>query len=77
MKSFNEFYISTERIFWAVNFAIAIMIVLLIGFTFNFGINEIFIQLGIAIAMTFLLVWILGGYKKIKSNYLERKANRK
>ncbi len=77
MKSFNEFYISSERIFWTVNFAFAIMIVLLIGFTFNFGINEIFIQLGIAIAMTFLLVWILGGYKKIKSNYLARKANKK
>jgi hypothetical protein len=77
MKSFNEFYIRSERIFWAVNFAFAIMIVLLIGFTFNFGINEIFIQLGIAIAMTFLLVWILGGYKKIKSNYLERKSNRR
>lgn len=72
MKKFNEFYISSDRIFWAVNFATAILVVLLIGFLFDFEANEILIQMAIAIAMTFVLVWVLGGYNLIKSNYLKR-----
>ena len=72
MKKFNEFYISSNRIFWAVNFATAILVVLLIGFLFDFEANEILIQMAIAIAMTFVLVWVLGGYNLIKSNYLKR-----
>ena len=74
MKSFNDFYISTERIFWAINVASVILIVLLIGFIFNFELREILIQLGLGITTTFVLVWILGGYNKIKNDYIQRQT---
>lgn len=72
MKKFNDFYISSNRIFWAINFGTAILIVILIGFLFNFKLNEILIQMAIAIVMTFLLIWILGGYSQIRLNYIKR-----
>lgn len=76
MKNFNEFYISSIRIFWAVNFSFAFLVVFLIGFLFDFEIREILIQLVISIIMTFVMTWVLGGYHKIKSTYLERKKNK-
>jgi hypothetical protein len=72
MKAFNEFYLSSKRIFWAVNFGFAIAVILLIGFSFNFPLREILIQLGIGIVMTFVLAWICGGYNQIRQNYLRR-----
>lgn len=72
IKKFNDFYISSNRIFWAINFGTAILIVILIGFLFNFKLNEILIQMAIAIVMTFLLIWILGGYSQIRLNYIKR-----
>ena len=72
MTKFNEFYISSSRIFWTINFTFSILVVLIIGFLFDFEIGEILIQMLIGIIMTFVLIWILGGYNKIKSKYLER-----
>lgn len=72
MKKFNEFYISSALIFFAINFATAILVVLLIGFIFDFNLNEILIQMAIAEVMTLILIWILGGYKQISLNYKKR-----
>jgi len=76
MKSFNGFYISSGRVFWTVNFAFSILIVLFIGFVFNFEAREILIQLLIAISMTVVLIRLLGGFKKIKRDYLKRQLKR-
>ncbi len=72
MKTFNEFYLSSKRIFWAVNFGFAIAVILLIGFSFNFPPEEILIQLGIGVILTFVSVWVFGGYNQIRQNYLRR-----
>lgn len=77
MKTFNQFYISSSRVFWAINLAFATLVVLLIGFVFSFEAREILIQLLIAVAMTFVVVWILGGFKKIKENYIKREVSMK
>lgn len=72
MKNFNGFFISSKRIFWMVNFSFCIAVILLIGFVFQFDATEMLIQLSIGISMTFLLIWILGGYSRIRQNYLQR-----
>jgi|GEM_PF-2332909 len=77
MSTFNQFYISSSRVFWAINFAFAILVVLLIGFVFNFEAREILIQLLIAIVMTIALIRFLGGFKKIKAGYLKRQMKKK
>jgi hypothetical protein len=69
MKRFNKLWLSTQRIFWAINIGFAILSAILAGFIFNFDLHEIWIQMGISISMLFPLVWIVGGYKKLKSTY--------
>ena len=72
MKKWNEFYLSTVRIFWMVNLGFCIALVLLFNFIADSDVNEILLQCGIALVMTFVLVWILGGYKKIRADYQKR-----
>ena len=77
MKSIIDFYFSPGRVFWAINFAEITLVVLLIGFIFQFERSEILIQLGIGIITTFVLVWILGGYKKLKQDYIKRQSQQR
>ena len=76
MNNFKEICFSSKRIFWTLNFAIDIFVVLAIGFLFKFEINEIFIQLIIAIIGTIASIWIFGGYDKFKSIYLDKKKRK-
>lgn len=62
--------------FWTINFSFDILVVLLLAFIFDSDIKEIFIQLIIAISLTPVLIWTLGGYNKMKTEYFQKQKNK-
>ncbi len=67
MKNFNKFWTSSLKVFWAVNIGFAILSAMIVGFIFKLEQREIWIQMGITVTMLFPLIWMIGGYTKLKS----------
>jgi hypothetical protein len=72
MKKYLKFILKTSKIFWVELFSFSILINLIIGYLFNFSIHEILIQCIISILFLPALVWMLGGFNKIRLNIFER-----